>query len=495
MKASFLSEPELEFGNGGTHIDIRFGLIQHGPLDRGTPIAPSQLRVGLVGTEETISGVQHWLERARSGIPRKETKLANLFPPFPGFSDQSCFGASLVFHERWYASIHRREIESVVVNAEPGRMVQDAVDLFLDYARDLTQQSGPLVLICAPPRELLAALEGDLRTRVDPSDQEIDEGSDPPETRSVQYQPQFHDLLKARGMTLGVPIQMIRPDTYSTSTNGRAPKKSRRSPHPRPMQDEATRAWNFHTALYYKAGGIPWRLVRDPTELAACFVGISFYRSLDGKRLLTSVAHVFNERGEGVIVKGGPARIDKDDRQPHLSMEDAHSLLKQALQTYRREHRTLPARLVVHKTSKSDSGEIEGFRSAAVEERIDTLELMSVRRSLSRLFRRGTYPPLRGTFLEMDETTALLYLRGSVNFFETYPGMYVPRPLEFSIEETNTSSQKLGEEILALSKLNWNNTQFDGGEPITVRAARRVGDILKCVPDDVNVQPSFRFFM
>ena len=28
----------------------------------------------------------------------------------------------------------------------------------------------------------------------------------------------------------------------------------------RPLQDEATRAWNFHTALYYKAGGTPWRL-------------------------------------------------------------------------------------------------------------------------------------------------------------------------------------------------------------------------------------------
>jgi hypothetical protein len=97
--------------------------------------------------------------------------------------------------------------------------------------------------------------------------------------------------------------------------------------------------------------------------------------------------------------------------------------------------------------------------------------------------------------LEMDEQTTLLYLRGSVNFYEAYPGLYVPRPLEFRLEETNTSSRKLAEEIFALSKLNWNNTQFDGGEPITVRAARRVGDILKCVPEGDVVQPSFRFFM
>ena len=55
--------------------------------------------------------------------------------------------------------------------------------------------------------------------------------------------------------------------------------------------------------------------------------------------------------------------------------------------------------------------------------------------------------------------------------------------------------EHLASEILSLSKLNWNNTQFDGGEPITVRAARRVGDILKCVPEGGTIQPSFRFYM
>ncbi len=43
--------------------------------------------------------------------------------------------------------------------------------------------------------------------------------------------------------------------------------------------------------------------------------------------------------------------------------------------------------------------------------------------------------------------------------------------------------------------LNWNNTQFDGGEPITVRAARRVGDILKHVSETGKIQNRFRFYM
>jgi hypothetical protein len=48
--------------------------------------------------------------------------------------------------------------------------------------------------------------------------------------------------------------------------------------------------------------------------------------------------------------------------------------------------------------------------------------------------------------------------------------------------------------LLELSKLNFNNTQFDSGDPITVRAARRVGDILKHVPAGKKIESRFRYF-
>ncbi|MEU9156236.1 hypothetical protein AB0D59_38245 [Streptomyces sp. NPDC048417] len=37
-----------------------------------------------------------------------------------------------------------------------------------------------------------------------------------------------------------------------------------RPPEGHSRQDEASRAWNFHVALYYKAGGAPWRFLRNP---------------------------------------------------------------------------------------------------------------------------------------------------------------------------------------------------------------------------------------
>ena len=114
MKASFFQEPELEFGNGGTHVDIRYGLMQHGPLDLGDTSAPSELKVGLVGTEESIAMIRQWFDSCREGIAAKQSRLSNLFPRFPGFSENSPFHASLVFHDRWSSAIRQREVDAVV---------------------------------------------------------------------------------------------------------------------------------------------------------------------------------------------------------------------------------------------------------------------------------------------------------------------------------------------------------------------------------------------
>lgn len=490
MKFTFFEEPDLEFASGGTHIDVRFGITRFGPLDLGDTKAPSQLKIGFVGTDETIAAIRQWLERCRSLIPAKDSKLVNLFPEFPGFALDASFRSTLVFHDRWCSAIRQREIDAVLAHSDGDDTVRQSVAMFVDRGEELVQQGGPMVLVCVPPHDLLAAVD-ERRGPVDVDEQEIDESAEPAAAHRAPTI-SFHDLLKAEAMRLSVPIQMVRPKTYA----GKQPSRRRgKKTLSLPLQDEATRAWNIHTAMYYKAGGIPWRLLRDAAELMTCFVGISFYRTLDRSRLLTSVAQVFNERGEGVIVKGGQAQLDKDDKTPHLSEADALALLKEAIQVYRQEHRTSPARVVVHKTSRVLDEEARGFDAAAQEHSIDTVELLTVRRSLTRLFREGTYPPLRGTFLELQPGSGLLYLKGSVNFFETYPGMYVPRPLEFTTYRAETPVEQLAREMLSLSKLNWNNTQFDGGEPITVRAARRVGDILKCVAEGGRVQPTFRFFM
>ena len=114
---------------------------------------------------------------------------------------------------------------------------------------------------------------------------------------------------------------------------------------------------------------------------------------------------------------------------------------------------------------------------------------------MTRLYRQGNYPPLRGQLLSLDANTHLVYARGSVPYYATYPAMYVPRPLKFQIARADESPIRLAEELLALTKLNWNNTQFDGGEPITMRVARQVGKVLKYVSASGVVQPRYSFYM
>lgn len=482
MQIEFLQEPELEFGVD-KHIDIRFGIMNYGTVDFSSPLAPKEIRLGVVGTNETVEGVSGWFEKCRNEIPAKESKQPNLFPKFPGFRSDVAFQSSVILDGRLQRAIGYQAFKNLSKEKSKNDAITKSVDLFLEEMDYLATNTKIDVLICAVPQILL-----DL---TDTSSEPLEQSEETPAKESILN---FHHMLKAKAMKLNVPIQLIIPSTYDETKRR---KQKRKSDLDRKPQDEATRAWNLHTALYYKAKGIPWRLVRTFSEYATCYVGVSFYKTLDGSALLTSVAQVFNERGEGVIVRGGQAQISKDDRQVHLDQNNAYKILIQALNLYKSEHKNLPARVVVHKTSTYTSDEIDGFMQAARSLNIDMVDLLSLDQSFIRLYRKGTYPPLRGSFLSLDDSNHILYTRGSVDFFQTYPGMYIPRSLAFKCEQTEQTPKFLAQEILALTKMNWNQTQFDGGEPITTGAARQVSGILKYIPSDESAKlaPTYRFYM
>ena len=476
MKLYLIEEPQLAFHNNQLHVDIRAGLASFGTFDKGGTSIPRPIRLGVIGTTATVDGVRDWLERCKDGVGSDEKKLKALRPSFPGMKEQ-VFGTSLALSDTATRAITRHELTTALAQSDPLARI---VDIFMDHARDLAGKSGLHVLVVAPPKEVFDLGDAPHATNPDPPIDELQEPApeEPAPSASAQN---FHDLFKAQALDLQLPCQVVRPDTYGAA-------KGRR------LQDKATTAWNFHTALYYKAGGVPWRLARQPSALTTCYVGVSFFRSVTGDKLMTSVAQVFDERGEGLIVQGGSASYDKDDRSPHLSREDARKLLANGLATYRREHKTLPARLVMHKTSYFNEDEKAGFREAAEDERLEVLDLVSVRRSGARVLRAGESPMVRGSAVVFDEHSGIVYLKGTVPYFEVYPGAYIPRALEFVRADGETSAGELARELVGLSKLNFNNTQFDTGDPITVRAARRVGDILKHVPSGRKINSRFRYF-
>lgn len=478
MKLDVIPEPELQFA-AGRHIDIRYGLTHLGAFDRDQPLARERIRVGIVGTARTVEGVARWLDRCRKGIAAKESRLVNLFVAFPGYGAGASLKADLVTDATIQRAFSERAVVSVAGTKNRNALVRSAVELFLPEVTSIAEKGGADVIICAVPLDLLTRMWED-----------SDSGNATAEDAGGPLD--FHHMLKACAMRNAPPLQIVLPMTYDESI--RLPQKARPQ-RERKLQDEATRAWNLYVALYYKAGGTPWRLVRDAAQLTTCFVGVSFYEALDGSALRTSSAQVFNERGEGLILRGGPVAISKVDRRPHLTSETAAALLKDALQVYRGEHRTLPARVVVQKTSGYINDELAGFTGALNDLGVESYDLLSLRPSSTRVFRRGQYPPLRGTFLSKDAREHVLYTRGSVEFFKTYPGMYVPHPLAFTCDVTDQAPRFLAAEILALTKMNWNATQFDNSDPIVVRAATTVGRILKYVEPDVAPQRKYSYYM
>lgn len=482
MRLEYLDEPELEFGGLRRHIDIRQGLTLFGPLDADAE-RPRRIRLGLVGTQQTVDGIVQWLERCRSGVAAKASRQPNLFPAFPGFGAESAFRTEFDIDQSLVRALPSREVARIAALSHYTALAE-AEQVLEEEVQAISEKARPDVVIVALPGDLVALED----------EEEVEATAEfASEKDQLDYETNIdlRHMLKAKVMRFNQPIQLVLPQTYDERAKGKTSKKSGK----RRLQDEATRAWNFHTALCYKANHRLWRIVRNAADLHTCFVGISFYRSLDQANLMTSMAQVYDERGEGVIVRGKAVELSKDDRQPHLSKDDACALLASALSEYRREHKHPPARVVLHKSSTYNQSELDGFNAAVDSQGLDSADFLVVSKSFSRLYRDGRYPPLRGTMLTLDDRTHLLYTRGSVPYYATYPGMYVPRPLKVQMAQADGSARQAAEELLALTKLNWNNTQFDGGLPITMRVAHEVGKVLKYVPDGGVVQPRYSFYM
>lgn len=50
-------------------------------------------------------------------------------------------------------------------------------------------------------------------------------------------------------------------------------------------------------------------------------------------------------------------------------------------------------------------------------------------------------------------------------------------------------------EMLALTEMNWNNTQSDNGMPIAIAAAKQVREVLKYVPEGQEIAPRYSHYM
>jgi hypothetical protein len=431
-----------------------------------------------------LESARVWYERCQSNL--FTGKLDNpMYVDFPGFED--AFQCSLDLSGAWEVAIDEPLDRALLLL--PEERFEAVLKLYENGVETLTNDYRPDVVACCLSPEVVrqcrtvgrSTLTREQRRRVEKRHQRSDsaqlsfqwESEEPKE--ELLYR-DFRRALKARVMAFKTPIQIV---TNNLLVDARA------------KQDPATRAWNSSVALFYKGGGIPWRIKSEGPE--TCFIGISFHflRTTERSLMYSSLAQAFSSEGDGFALRGEAVPWSPDQsRNPHLDAGQAERLAGDVLNEYQERTGQLPARVVLHKTTQFDDRERAGFLKALRQ--IAVAEFVNIAASDFRLVQRGAYPPKRGTMCRINGGTTYLFTTGFIPEWQTYPGMHVPVPVEIITEE-GTDVIRVATEVLALARMNW-NTAFDTtGAPITLRFARQVGGIMAEVRGVPH--PSYRFYM
>jgi len=300
------------------------------------------------------------------------------------------------------------------------------------------------------------------------------------------YSVDFRRQLKARSMEYGIPIQIIRERRLEVD-----PRK-----WPKFQSPPSDIAWNLLTTMYYKSGGKPWRLAgaRD----GVCYIGIVFRRTDPSVANQTACCAglMFLDSGDGVVFLGdyGPW-YSPEHNQYHLSRDAAAKLLAGTLKTYEELEGKPLKEIFLHSRSAISTEEFEGYKSACPT----GVKLVGIRVQKDfrgvRMYREGTRPVLRGTFLKATSKLGYLWASGFVPRLRTYPGWEAPVPLRIDIRHGDADIEQVARDIFALTKLNYNACKFGDSEPVTIGFSDAVGEILASNPTVTKRNPRFKFYI
>lgn len=497
MYSSVISfnEPELEFRYNQRVQDPHDGLSLFGPFDADQSSRPGSLSYILLGTPEGIDQYKIWAERMM--LPAVEAPKANyrLWPPYPGFD--AAFGTEWYPNPIWTYSLDRDKLLEASRKREPHERAFSVVEQFLEGLQKTEKFDEKIgVAICVIPEEVWHNCRpksyvpkpiGQALTNKQLASRKKGQLELFEEFNQEQYllSPDFRRQLKARAMKWNIPLQIIRESTLRLNDDKVFGQRGLT-----PLSD---RMWNMGTTLYYKCGGKPWRLVtaRD----GVCYVGIAFRLTGEGNTACCA-AQMFLNTGDGVVFLGqfGPWYSEKK-KQFHLTKSAAKHLLEGVLKTYADLGGKELTEIFLHSRSTIDEDEFEGYQEACP----DKVKLVGVRVQVDRfgvrLYRIGDMPVLRGTFLRLGDRAGLLWGAGYKPRIATYDGWETPAPLRIDIQHGEAPIERVAQDILGLTKLNYNACRLGDAEPVTVGFSDAVGEILISNPTVKDRRPNFKFYI
>ena len=486
MQIDLVPEPALLFGSGRAWMDPKTGLLAHGPNRAASDASVgSWIRAGAIGTHSSVGTLKEFLKRLRRriGVPH-EMRTNPWKVDFPGLGVEGRLGFDFELTEDRIQHIPQSEETEIIALSDRKQRVARSLILYSEKTDLLFGGAHPAPQIVFLP--ISSDLLGACKDPTAVGDRIIYTRRSLGQAAEQEGVPlfDFHNAIKVLGFKHNASTQLLLPRTLQLSAG---------------PQDPATLAWNFAVANYYKATGTPWKLA--DLDSGTCYVGISFYSEVYGAEtnMRTSMAHVYMRTGESQIIRGKPFRWEgESNKSPILTSEQASEILTEVVDVYASQwDGRRPSRLVVHKSSPYEDAEIAGFMKAATG--VDVLDLVHIYGGSSlRLYPVGTgYPPRRGTLFSRDGgTTGYLYTTGFIPAISTYPGSTVPFPLRFRLAKCKSDIRQIAGDLMALTKLDWNNTDFCIRKPVTLAVSEKVGNIL-AEPSARETTPpmGYKFYM
>ena len=503
-------EPKLIFGFKQSAEDPRDGLTLFGPLHQGSPFG---INYGLIGTNLGIARFYRWLETTRRFLAVPQVSKRSLWVPFPGF--QEAFQVPLATRAIQERKIDEGALKQILTSeGDPFQRVFKAVGIYEDVIHDSDKNSDEdisLWFVITPesvykdcrPKSQVPGIERvsreamkkrkEFARQAHEGQEYIFEGQEE-DYFAYEFDNDFRRQLKARRILhhAKAPIQILRESTLTPDDF-----LDRFGSRERDLEPDSQIAWNLLSTVYYKAGGKPWRLAS--TREGVCYLGLVYKKlnSVSDERSSCCAAQMFLDSGDGVVFRGavGPWK-SRETEEYHLNSSAAKEIVERAVLAY---HDLNPAggqpkELFIHGRAYFNEEEWRGFASVT-KLGIRTVGVR-IRHSTLRLFRKGKYPILRGAAYVETPTKGCLWTTGFVPRLKTNPYQGFPRPLEIEICQGSADIGTVLEDILALTKLNYNSCHHADGEPITLKFADKIGEILTAGPIERDTAPlSFKYYI
>lgn len=520
LNLKHFKEPRLTFANGQTAEDPRDGLMLFGPNEQ---FEQNSIKAGVVATKEGFEKYKRFVKRLQSPIFSKKVIYGKEFdnelqrPSYTGF--EATFGIEWSDEPVIRKHLDYTEIEQILKIERKPERTRKLVDY---YANKIIESRGKddkqidLWFVIVPRNvymecrynskgknitakekkqiELLKAGQIGLFAEYDEELFEID--------RLKEDSTDFHNLIKAELLKNKIqsPIQVIVEPTLEFKDKLLLKELSE--------DMKAHLAWTQSVAVFYKLGNKPW--VLNDVRKDVCYLGLIFKRVPDktNKRSVCSAAQMFLEDGDGAIFRGNIGLFKSEDSIGyHLDKESAENLLGLALDDFFESQGDYPKELFIHGRVQFEDAEWTGFKNAVDKRKAKTQlngilikDTRSDNRRKLKLFKetykqKNNYGVMRGLGWIINDESGYLFTRGFIPRLGTTNHLETANPLYIEVNRGSANIETVMQDVLALTKLNYNACIYGDGLPVTLRFSDLIGNILTATKNWESEMRQFKYYI